>query len=98
MDDTKKSQKLTGLDDDTVSDMFFASDDDINQSTKGRQGFASMSEEKKKQIASKGGRAAHQQGTAHEWDSEEARAAGKKGGQSQGGRQEDTIEELEEAA
>lgn len=41
------------------------------------QGFASMSEEQKKEIASKGGRAAHDQGTAHEWTSEEASEAAK---------------------
>lgn len=45
-----------------------------------RRGFASMSAEKKREIASKGGRAAHQKGTAHEFTSEEARAAGRKGG------------------
>lgn len=40
-----------------------------------------MSDEKQRMIASKGGRAAHQKGTAHEWTSEEARIAGRKGGQ-----------------
>jgi general stress protein YciG len=54
---------------------------------KERRGFASMSREKQREIASKGGRAAHQKGTAHEWTSEEARSAGRKGGQiSRGGR------------
>ncbi len=54
---------------------------------KERRGFASMSPEKQREIASKGGRAAHQKGTAHEWTSEEARTAGRKGGQvSRGGR------------
>jgi uncharacterized protein len=54
---------------------------------KERRGFASMSPDKQREIASKGGRAAHQKGTAHEWTSEEARAAGRKGGQiSRGGR------------
>lgn len=38
-----------------------------------------MDKAKQREIASKGGKAAHQQGTAHEWDSTEARAAGKKG-------------------
>ena len=52
-----------------------------------RRGFASMTPEKQREIASKGGRAAHQKGTAHEWTSEEARNAGRKGGQiSRGGR------------
>ncbi len=44
------------------------------------RGFASMSTEKKLEIASKGGKAAHAQGTAHKWTSEEAQAAGRKGG------------------
>jgi general stress protein YciG len=68
---------------------------------KERRGFASMSPEKQREIASKGGRAAHQKGTAHEWTSEEARSAGRKGGQiSRGGRgrlvetPEGTIDEL----
>ncbi|GAC1422029.1 MAG: hypothetical protein NVS1B13_18530 [Flavisolibacter sp.] len=46
------------------------------------RGFAAMSPEKQKEIASEGGRAAHQLGVAHEWNSEEARQAGRKGGQS----------------
>jgi hypothetical protein len=46
-----------------------------------------MSREKQREIASKGGRAAHEKGTAHEWTPDEARAAGRKGGQSsRGGR------------
>jgi general stress protein YciG len=54
---------------------------------KERRGFASMSPEKQREIASKGGRAAHEKGTAHEWSAEEARNAGRKGGQvSRGGR------------
>jgi general stress protein YciG len=54
---------------------------------KERRGFASMSSDKQREIASKGGRAAHQKGTAHRWTSDEARAAGRKGGLiSRGGR------------
>jgi general stress protein YciG len=54
---------------------------------KERRGFASMSPDKQREIASKGGRAAHEKGTAHEWTPDEARAAGRKGGQiSRGGR------------
>ena len=46
-----------------------------------------MTPEKQREIASKGGRAAHEKGTAHEWTPDEARAAGRKGGQiSRGGR------------
>jgi general stress protein YciG len=47
---------------------------------KSARGFASMDQSKQKEIASKGGRAAHAKGTAHEFDSGEARAAGRKGG------------------
>ena len=47
---------------------------------KERRGFASMSAEKQREIASKGGRAAHEKGTAHEWSAGEAREAGRKGG------------------
>ena len=39
-----------------------------------------MDRGKQRDIASKGGKAAHQKGTAHEWTSEEAREAGRKGG------------------
>jgi uncharacterized protein len=45
------------------------------------RGFASMDEQKQREIASKGGKAAHQQGTAHEFTPEEARVAGRKGGE-----------------
>ena len=51
-----------------------------NGSRKSARGFASMDQGKQKEIASKGGRAAHAKGTAHEFDSSEARAAGRKGG------------------
>jgi general stress protein YciG len=45
-----------------------------------RRGFAAMDRERVKAIASKGGRAAHAAGTAHQFSSDEARVAGKKGG------------------
>jgi general stress protein YciG len=48
------------------------------------RGFASMSPEKQREIASKGGKAAHAKGTAHQFTSEEARMAGRKGGQASG--------------
>jgi general stress protein YciG len=51
-----------------------------NGNRKSARGFASMDQSKQKEIASKGGRAAHAKGTAHEFDSSEARAAGRKGG------------------
>ena len=53
------------------------------------RGFAAMNMEKQREIARKGGRAAHEQGVAHEWSSQEAREAGKKGGQSRGRRSKD---------
>jgi general stress protein YciG len=45
------------------------------------RGFASMDPEKQRQIASKGGKAAHAHGAAHEFTAEEARDAGRKGGE-----------------
>jgi len=45
-----------------------------------KRGFASMDPDKQRAIASKGGKAAHQKGTAHEFTSEEAREAGRRGG------------------
>jgi general stress protein YciG len=57
---------------------------DENDSTKAKsgRGFARMSAEKQREIASMGGRAAHQKGTAHEFTPDEARTAGRKGGES----------------
>src|ERR1700685_275192 len=45
------------------------------------RGFASMDRERQREIARKGGRAAHERGTAHEFTADEARAAGRKGGE-----------------
>jgi len=45
-----------------------------------RGGFAGMDRDKQREIARRGGRAAHQKGTAHEFTADEARAAGRKGG------------------
>lgn len=50
------------------------------------RGFASMDPDKQREIASKGGKAAHQSGHAHQWNSEQAREAGRKGGQASGNR------------
>ncbi len=52
---------------------------EIKSGTSNR-GFASMDPVKQREIASKGGQAAHLKGTAHEFTSEEAREAGRKGG------------------
>lgn len=45
-----------------------------------RRGFAAMDRDRVREIASKGGKAAHAAGTAHQFSSEEARVAGRKGG------------------
>jgi uncharacterized protein len=60
----------------------------------GGRGFAGMDEEKQREIASRGGKAAHEKGTAHEFTSEEAREAGRRGGKaSHGGRDQDDSED-----
>lgn len=51
----------------------------------GGRGFAGMDPEKQREIASKGGKAAHQSGNANEFDSESGREAGRKGGQASRG-------------
>lgn len=68
-----------------------------NQGSKGRQGaekkaksergFAAMDPKRQREIASEGGKAAHLSGNAHEFNSEEAREAGRKGGQASGSNQ-----------
>ena len=90
MADNRNKQGQQGYqnDDSTISDF---SDDSLmttlndseetSTGSKGNQGFASMPKEKQREIASKGGKAAHAQGTAHEWNSSEAAAAGRRGGQ-----------------
>ena len=59
---------------------FDGSTNNGNMTMKSRRGFASMDPAKQREIASKGGRAAHEKGTAHEWTGEEAKEAGRKGG------------------
>ena len=49
--------------------------------TPSRRGFASMDPEQQRRIASEGGKASHESGRGHRWTSEEARMAGRKGGQ-----------------
>lgn len=60
-------------------------DQTVDQGSRGRsarpRGFAAMDPQLQRDIASRGGRAAHEQGTAHEFTSAEAREAGRKGGQ-----------------
>jgi general stress protein YciG len=52
-----------------------------NETPSKKRGFAAMDKERQREIASKGGKAAHEKGTAHEFTSDEAREAGRKGGQ-----------------
>lgn len=52
----------------------------MTEQPKKKRGFAAMSKERMREIASKGGKAAHALGTAHQFDSAEASLAGKKGG------------------
>jgi len=54
---------------------------ETNDMATSKRGFASMDQTKQREIASKGGRAAHAKGTAHEFTSDEARVAGRKGGE-----------------
>lgn len=56
------------------------SDQGGKQSGKSERGFAAMDPDRQRKIASEGGKAAHQSGNAHEFSSEEAREAGRKGG------------------
>ena len=54
-----------------------AKDRDSDRGGTSNRGFGSMDEQKQREIASQGGRAAHEKGTAHEFSSEEARQAGR---------------------
>lgn len=71
-----------------------------NNDKKDGRGFASMDPRRQREIASEGGKAAHQSGNAHEFTSEEAREAGRKGGKAaheKGRAHEFTSEEAKEA-
>lgn len=58
-----------------------AQEQEISGIKKSGRGFASMDKERQREISAKGGREAHKNGTAHEFDSAEAREAGRKGGE-----------------
>lgn len=58
-----------------------ANKDGGKQAVKSERGFAAMDPKRQREIASEGGKAAHKSGNAHEFTSEEARTAGRKGGQ-----------------
>jgi uncharacterized protein len=64
-----------------LHDQFFLGEAFMADRESTNRGFARMTADKQREIASKGGRAAHQKGTAHKFTSEEAREAGRKGGQ-----------------
>ena len=76
-DDTIDRQRQRDASSDTGDDV--QSSGSIGR--RSNRGFASMDGGKQREIASKGGKAAHAKGTAHEFDSDEARNAGRKGGQ-----------------
>lgn len=80
---TVSLNNLQGPDTSGNTNDFIASDRVESDERKGtsNRGFAAMDREKQKRIASEGGRAAHRQGVAHEWSRDEAREAGRKGGQ-----------------
>lgn len=81
--------KTGGMDEGTSDGRSDSGGDSRNSGTirKTPRGFAAMDPQAQRAIAAKGGRAAHQKGTAHEFTSEEARVAGRKGGEaSRGGR------------
>lgn len=62
----------------------------------GRRGFASMDKARQREIASLGGKAAHENGTAHEFTSDEARRAGSKGGTMSAARRRRVAEAMQE--
>ena len=51
-----------------------------SEAPKSRRGFASMTPEQRRMLGSRGGKTAHERGTAHKWTTEQAREAGRKGG------------------
>ena len=67
-----------------------ARDSESITAPRSRRGFAAMDPQRQREIASLGGRAAHQSGHAHEFTVEEARAAGRKRHARQGGSSSDT--------
>lgn len=64
----------------------------MQERAKRQRGFAAMSPERQKEIARKGGQAAHAKGTAHEFTHDEAREAGRKGGEAVSRRRDHMVE------
>ena len=56
-----------------------------NQNSVGGKGLASADQETRQRVSREGGKASHEKGTGHEWNSEEAKEAGRKGGEKSGG-------------
>ena len=84
----EQSNRESSFDNQRMPEMSRTSNDDdggrgqdSDRKRTANRGFAAMDREKQKRIASEGGRAAHRQGVAHEWSRDEAREAGRKGGQ-----------------
>lgn len=69
-----------------------------NPSGKSNRGFASMDPQRQREIASEGGRAAHEKGTAHEFTSEEAREAGRKGGMARSQKRSQSLQAASQAS
>ena len=66
----------------TSTDFYAIQENEMaNNNNQSNRGFAGMDEDKQREIAAQGGRAAHESGNAHEFSSEEAREAGRKGGE-----------------
>lgn len=66
---------MTDLDDVTPMPV-----DDAPPAPRPKRGFAALTPERRAELSRKGGQAAHAKGTAHKWDTEAARTAGRKGG------------------
>jgi general stress protein YciG len=84
MSETTQPRRKKVMAENSDQDQGDSQDPGEGQPRRGR-GFAGMDAERQRQISAEGGRAAHRKGTAHEFDSEEAREAGRKGGQASGG-------------
>ena len=76
-----ENQNMESRENQVDRDQVSGANENGRSSGRSNRGFAAMSPERQRQIASEGGRAAHRQGVAHEWYSDEARKAGRKGGE-----------------
>ena len=76
-----ENQNMDSRENQVERDQVSGANENGRSNGRSNRGFAAMSPERQRQIASEGGRAAHRQGVAHEWNSDEARKAGRKGGE-----------------